>query len=104
MIALVEIHQVPAWIAIVILTRELAVTGLRLVASDEGIVIAAGKLGKWKTRLQVVSITAILIDNFPFSYLHLPFATIMLYLAVIMTLVSGIDYFVKNRHIFSGIR
>ena len=96
LIGLVDVHRVASWIAIVIISREFAVTGLRLVAADDGVVIAAGSLGKWKTRLQVVAITALMLNNFPFSYWGIPFAMVMIYLAVFMTIVSGVDYFVRN--------
>jgi CDP-diacylglycerol--glycerol-3-phosphate 3-phosphatidyltransferase len=98
-VALVARAMVPAWIAIVIISREFAVTGLRMIGADEGIVIAAGSLGKWKTRLQVVAIAAVLLDNFPFAYIGIPFDVIALYAATIMTIVSGIDYFIKNRNV-----
>ncbi len=96
LIALIQLGEVPAWVAIVVISREFAVTGLRLVAADTGIVIAAGTLGKWKTRLQVVAVTAVMLGNYPFVYLGVPVATILLYAAVVMTVVSGVDYFVKN--------
>ncbi len=96
LIGLVDVHRVASWIVILIISREFAVTGLRLVAADDGVVIAAGSLGKWKTRLQVVAITALMLNNFPFSYIHFPFAMIMIYLAALMTVVSGVDYFIRN--------
>ncbi|MDC3416331.1 CDP-diacylglycerol--glycerol-3-phosphate 3-phosphatidyltransferase [Aquibacillus salsiterrae] len=99
LILLVEIGLAPAWVVIIIISREFAVTGLRLVAAGEGIVLAAGKMGKLKTVLQIVSIAALLLHNYPFSYIGLPFATITLYLALIVTVVSGYDYFVKNWHV-----
>lgn len=96
LIALISLGEVPAWVAIVVISREFAVTGLRLVAADAGVVIAAGALGKWKTRLQVVGVTAVMLGNYPFVYIGVPVATILLYAAVVMTVVSGADYFVKN--------
>ena len=96
LIALVAEAEVPAWMTIVIVSREFAVTGLRLVAADEGVVIAAGSLGKWKTRVQVIAVTAVLLRNFPFFYLHLPIASWLLYAAVVLTVWSGIDYFARN--------
>ena len=96
LIGLMAVSRVAAWIVIVVVTREFAVTGLRLVAADDGIVIAAGSLGKWKTRLQMIGIIALLLNNFPFSLWHFPFATIMIDLAALMTVISGVDYFVRN--------
>ncbi|WP_138414715.1 CDP-diacylglycerol--glycerol-3-phosphate 3-phosphatidyltransferase [Aquibacillus sediminis] len=98
-ILLVEMDLAPAWVVIVIISREFAVTGLRLVAAGEGIVLAAGQLGKLKTVFQIVAIAALLLHNFPFSYFDFPFATIMLYLALTFTVISGYEYFVKNWHV-----
>lgn len=99
LILLVEMGAAPAWVVILIISREFAVTGLRLVAAGEGIVLAASQMGKLKTVLQIVAISALLLNNFPFSYLGFPFASLMLYLALIITVVSGIEYFSKNWHV-----
>src|SRR5690625_1838872 len=99
LILLVELGLAPAWVVIVIISREFAVTGLRLVAAGEGIVLAASNMGKLKTVTQIVAIAALLLHNFPFSYLGFPFATIVLYIAMIITAISGYDYFVKNLHV-----
>ncbi|MED4127232.1 CDP-diacylglycerol--glycerol-3-phosphate 3-phosphatidyltransferase [Shouchella miscanthi] len=99
LIGLVEIQLIPAWIAIVIISREFIVTGIRLVAAAEGDVIAASNLGKWKTLTQMVAIIATLLHNIPFSAISFPFADLMLYVAAILTIWSGVDYFVKNKHI-----
>lgn len=104
LIALVASHQVPAWMTIVIVSREFAVTGLRLVAADDGVVIAAGSLGKWKTRLQVAAVMAVLLKDFPFFYLGWPVDEILLYVAVILTVVSGVDYFARNWRIIDPSR
>jgi CDP-diacylglycerol--glycerol-3-phosphate 3-phosphatidyltransferase len=99
-ISLVELGLAPAWMVIVILAREFAVTGLRLVAVGEGDVIAASKLGKWKTIAQLVAVAALLLHNIPFSVIGFPFADICLWLAVILTIISGWDYFSKNKSVF----
>ncbi|CQR47628.1 CDP-diacylglycerol--glycerol-3-phosphate 3-phosphatidyltransferase [Paraliobacillus sp. PM-2] len=101
-ILLIEMGMIPAWIVIIIISREFAVTGLRLVAAGEGLVLAAGNMGKWKTTFQLVAIAALLLHNFPFSYIHFPFDTITLYIALILTVISGVDYFVKNWHVMRG--
>src|SRR5690554_1638452 len=98
-IALVGLDLFPSWAAIIILSREFAVTGLRLVASGEGLVIAASMWGKWKTVSQIVAASAVLLHNTIFELVSIPFSTIMVYTAVILTVVSGIDYFVKNLHV-----
>ncbi|HLR66204.1 CDP-diacylglycerol--glycerol-3-phosphate 3-phosphatidyltransferase [Virgibacillus alimentarius] len=99
LILLVELGLAPAWVVIIIISREFAVTGLRLVAAGEGIVLAASKLGKLKTVTQIVAIAALLLHNFPFSYLAFPFDTILLYIALFFTVLSGYDYFAKNWHV-----
>jgi CDP-diacylglycerol--glycerol-3-phosphate 3-phosphatidyltransferase len=99
LISLVEMQRLDAWIAIVIISREFAVTGLRLIAAAEGSVIAASKMGKFKTIVQIVAIVALMINNFPFSFIRFPFDTIAIWIAVVITIWSGIDYFVKNRNV-----
>lgn len=99
LIMLVELELAAAWIVIIIISREFAVTGLRLVAAGEGIVLAAGKMGKLKTATQMIAIILLLLHNFPFSYINFPLGTIMLYLALLFTVISGVDYFIKNRHV-----
>ena len=102
MISLVAMQRIPAWIAIVVVAREFAVTGLRAVASTQGHVIAASGLAKWKTALQMVALVAIMIGNWPFVYIGFPFAVLAIYAAVVMTIVSGVDYFIKNRHVINA--
>ncbi|QTN01462.1 CDP-diacylglycerol--glycerol-3-phosphate 3-phosphatidyltransferase [Sediminibacillus dalangtanensis] len=99
LILLVEMGSAPAWVVIIIISREFAVTGLRLVAAGEGLVLAASQMGKLKTVLQIVAISALLLHNYPFSYLSFPFGIICLYAAMIITIVSGYDYFRKNWHV-----
>lgn len=100
LIALVELELAPAWAAIVIISREFAVTGLRLVLAGGGEVVAANMLGKIKTWAQIVAISALLLHNLPFELISFPFATIALWIAVIFTVVSGWDYFAKNKSVF----
>lgn len=100
LIALVQLDLAPAWIVIVIISREFAVTGLRLVLAGEGEVVAANMLGKIKTWTQIVAIAALLLHNIPFSLLSIPFADISLWIALVFTIWSGWDYFAKNKHAF----
>lgn len=100
-VSLVGLDMFPAWAAIVVLSREFAVTGLRLVASGEGEVIAASIWGKWKTVSQIIAAAALLLHNMIFELMNIPFATIMIYVAVILTVFSGVDYFVKNKHVLN---
>jgi len=99
LISLVEMQRLEAWIAIVIISREFAVTGLRLIAAAEGKVIAASALGKIKTWVQIVAITAVMIRNFPFEFLGIPFDEVATWAMVIITIYSGYDYFAKNRNV-----
>ncbi|WP_082234132.1 CDP-diacylglycerol--glycerol-3-phosphate 3-phosphatidyltransferase [Halobacillus massiliensis] len=99
LILLVEIGLAPAWIVIAIISREFAVTGLRLVAAGEGSVLAASQMGKLKTWIQIVSISLLLLHNWPFAYIGFPMGTISLYAALIITVYSGYDYFAKNWHV-----
>ncbi len=101
LIILTEMNLAPSWIVIIIIAREFAVTGLRLVLADSGEVVAANMLGKIKTWTQMIAVIALLLENVPFNFIHFPFADIALYIAAFFTLWSGIDYFVKNKHAFS---
>lgn len=97
LISLVEMHRLPAWIAILIISREFSVTGLRLIAAAEGVVLSASKLAKWKTFTQIVAMVALMLNNFPVSYVGFPFDRLMMYVMVVLTVWSGVDYFVKNK-------
>jgi len=101
LISLVEMQRLSAWVAIIIISREFAVTGLRLVVAAEGIVLAASQVAKWKTATQIVTVVALIINNYPFSFLDFPFDVIMIYIMVIITVWSGIDYFIKNKHVIN---
>ena len=99
LIMLLHRGQMEAWIIIIILCRELAVDGLRLVAVTQGKVIAASPFGKIKTTCQMIMITAaILLNQAAFSTWYMIILTVA---AVVMTLFSAVDYFVKNRAVFS---
>jgi len=98
LISLVEMGRVAAWVAIIIISREFAVTGLRMVAAANGTVIAASKTAKVKTALQILAVVALILDNFPFSSLELPIDQWLVYAMVVMTVYSGVEYFVRNKH------
>ena len=99
LILLVELQYAPAWIVIVIISREFAVTGLRLILADHGEVVAANQLGKIKTWTQIIAISALLLHNIIFTLIDIPFDDIMLYAALFFTIWSGWDYFYKNRKV-----
>src|SRR5690625_4056202 len=100
LILLVQLDILAAWIVIIIISREFAVTGLRVVAASEGIVLAASPLGKIKTATQLIAITLLLLHNIPFQMLGIRIDLIMIYIALFFTILSGYDYFVKNKHVF----
>ncbi len=100
-IILVELGSAPSWIVIIIISREFAVTGLRLLLAGGGEVVAANQLGKIKTVAQIVAITSLLLNNIFFSSINVPFGLIMLYIALVFTIWSGFDYFYKNRKVLT---
>jgi CDP-diacylglycerol---glycerol-3-phosphate 3-phosphatidyltransferase len=88
LISLVSLNRLPAWVAMVIITRELAVTVLRLGASGAGVVISASMLGKVKTCMQIAAILALIaVDERPL------WVMLLVYVTVIVTVISGLDYF-----------
>ena len=92
----------PAWIAIVIMSREFIISGFRLVAADKGIVIAAGYLGKLKTVFQMV-MSVMLIFHFSHP-VWLVTEQIFIWGSLILTIVSLIDYFIKNKDVLKEIK
>lgn len=101
LVSLVELTVIPGWMVIVILARELAITGFRLVAVEGGLVIAASNIAKWKTASQMIAIILLLLNNIPFGFNGFPLAMIIMWLAVILTVFSGWDYLYKNRDVFT---
>lgn len=103
LILLVELELAPSWVVAVIVCRELAVTGLRLLLVEQGgTVLAAAWPGKIKTITQMFAIIFLLINNFPFAATGIPVATILLYACLVFTIYSGWDYFYNARHVFKG--
>ncbi len=103
MLMLVEFNRIPAWVVMLIICRELMVTGLRAIAADEGVVIAADRFGKIKTILQLLALGPLIINYSWFSIPIVLIGQILLYIALALTVLSGCNYF----HSFfrsSGIR
>ena len=97
LICLIELRQLPAWMVIVIISREFIISGFRLVASDNGVVIAASYWGKFKTTFQMISVI-LLILQIP----QLALVTdICVWAALILTVVSLVDYIAKNHKILT---
>ena len=92
LVALVSLRWLDAWVAMVVIAREFAVTGLRLVAASSE-VMAASWLGKWKTFVQMVAILAVMLNRS-----HPLVNDVLIYAAVLLTLWSAVDYFVRARH------
>ncbi|WP_432664996.1 CDP-diacylglycerol--glycerol-3-phosphate 3-phosphatidyltransferase [Wukongibacter baidiensis] len=99
LVSLVQMDKLAAWVVVVIISRELVVSVFRAVAASEGIVIAASPWGKGKTISQIVAIVTLLLNNYPFSLYNIPFDTISVWVAVILTVISGYDYINKNKQV-----
>ena len=92
LICMIELRELPAWMVIIIISREFIISGFRLVASDNGFVIAASYWGKFKTTFQMIGVV-LLIFNIPaLSTL----TTIIVWIALALTVISLVDYIVKN--------
>jgi len=94
LVALVELQEIAAWVVVLILSREFAVTGLRLIASGEGVVIAAHWLGKLKTVAQIALVLALILPDTP-SLIGM----LLTIVTVVLTIGSGAEYFWKARHL-----
>lgn len=100
LICLVALAKIPAWVVIVIIAREFIISGFRLVASDNGVVIAASYWGKFKTTFQMVMICLMIADIVAISVL----TQIVMWIALVLTVVSLVDYLVKNREVMKETR
>ena len=99
LICLVNNDKLQAWIVIIIIAREFIISGFRLVASDNGVVIAASYWGKFKTVSQMAMIILCILDinNTVMQYITI----VVTYLALVLTVVSLVDYMVKNKKVLS---
>ena len=95
MICLVELARIPAWVVIVIIAREFIISGFRLVASDNGVVIAASYWGKFKTTFQIVMICLMIADLEPLILI----TQIVMWVALALTVISLVDYLIKNKSV-----
>lgn len=99
LIMLVAMGRVEAWIAIVIICRDLIITGLRAIAADEGVVIAADVYGKWKTVMQMVALVVLILHYPWFGFDPQPTGQFLLYIATALTVFSGVNYlYTFHRH------
>lgn len=96
LICLVELGRIPAWATIIIIAREFVISGIRLIAADDGVVISASKWGKYKTTFQMIMV-GFMIGNLPiFDIL----TTVLMWIALALTIISLVDYIMKNIGIF----
>ena len=98
MICLIPVGKLPAWIVIIIIAREFIISGLRLIASDNGIVIAASYWGKFKTVSQMFMIILLIAD---FGGIFVMIENVLIWVSLILTVVSLIDYIAKNKQVLT---
>ena len=99
MICLVDLKLIPVWVVLIIIAREFIISGFRLVASDNGIVIAASYWGKFKTTFQMLMVIVIIFNiNLQLGWLNI-LGTLLIYVALVLTVVSLIDYIAKNKDV-----
>lgn len=98
MICLVEMGKLPAWIVIIIISREFIISGFRLVASDNGIVIAASYWGKFKTTFQMLMVIFLIVD---LGGIFTTVETILIYVSLALTIISLVDYIAKNKQVLT---
>lgn len=99
LICFVELSYMPAWVVVVIIAREFIISGFRLIAADNGVVIAASYWGKFKTIAQMIT-CILLIAQLPFAWI-LPVEQVFIYLALVLTVISLCEYIWKNRRVLS---
>ena len=100
LICLVALDKIPAWMVIVIIAREFIISGFRLIASDNGVVIAASYWGKFKTTFQMVMICLMIADIAAIRMLTI----VVMWVAVVLTVVSLVDYLVKNKDVMKDTK
>ena len=99
LICLIELGRLAAWIVIIIIAREFIISGFRLVASDNGVVIAASYWGKFKTVFQMLMVIVLILD-LPYPAFEI-LGTVLTWIALILTVVSLVDYVVKNKDVLT---
>ncbi len=95
LICLIELQRISAWMVIVIIAREFIISGFRLIAADKGVVIAASYWGKFKTTFQMIGVCMLILNIEVFKIA----TSVVMWIAVILTVVSLIDYLIKNRDV-----
>lgn len=100
LICLVELGKMPAWMVIIIIAREFIISGFRLIASDNGVVIAASYWGKFKTTFQMIMICLLIADIAALYGL----TVVVMWIALLLTVISLIDYLVKNKDVMKDTK
>lgn len=98
-VCFVDLHLIPAWAVIIIISRELIVSIFRAIAASEGLVIAAGMLGKYKTVSQMITIIVFCFNSVILNLTTMPIAVILFYICTFLTILSGVDYIVRNKEV-----
>ncbi len=102
LVCLVESGSLPSWMVIIIISREFIISGFRLIAADNGVVIAASYWGKFKTVFQMAMIIMIILMLAGVEYVIFGYATVAVtWIALILTVVSLVDYLIKNKSVLS---
>ncbi|MBO5509322.1 MAG: CDP-diacylglycerol--glycerol-3-phosphate 3-phosphatidyltransferase [Lachnospiraceae bacterium] len=102
MIAMIDLGRIPCWVVIIIIAREFIISGFRLVASDNGVVIAAGWWGKIKTVVQMIMVI-VLIADFGGKAVAV-IENVLIYAALALTVISLVDYIIKNKDVISDFK
>ncbi|MBQ1924355.1 MAG: CDP-diacylglycerol--glycerol-3-phosphate 3-phosphatidyltransferase [Lachnospiraceae bacterium] len=95
LICLVDLGRIPSWVVVIIVAREFAISGFRLIAADNGIVIAASYWGKFKTTFQMIMIILMILNIEKLSIL----TALMMWVALALTIISMCDYIMKNKQV-----
>lgn len=88
-------------IPIIMISRDTIVDAIKMSAASKQVVVAASKLGKLKTVSQMIAVGFLLVNNFPFSFIGIDVANILAWIATVISVISGIDYFIKNREMLT---
>jgi len=102
MICLIELGSIPSWIVVIIIAREFTISGFRLIAADNGRVIAASYWGKFKTTFQMIMVILMILDlGVDFAWLTI-LSQVIMWVALALTIISLCDYIIKNKDVMSG--
>ena len=97
LICLIQLESIPAWVVIIVIAREFIISGFRLIASDNGVVIAASYWGKFKTAFQMLTVIVLILDILNKVFIIL--GTVLIYVSLALTVISLIDYIAKNKDV-----